>query len=218
MSFLKRLRFGQKGEQNVEVATPQEVESKPGEIRRVILPDTLVKFMKQDFERRAPEEFAFLASGVITPEGVGIISSYYGGELDETSPVHCTLKESFISRVLYDDLPKTHNLIVWGHFHPISGPSGTDSRSLNQLNLFFSKFDKRKPVGLLFDTTNMVVTCYSGLGASIPNELLEFKQIRPTAAVGRITCPKCGTNYLQDARFCDRCGEPLQPQNPGVDK
>jgi hypothetical protein len=100
---------------------------------QITLPRTILRSILHNFSQYAPNEYAFLCSGVLTSDGAASIQSYYIGEMQISTPVYCELKEEFTRRILYEEVPRSHNLIVWGHVHPISGPSHTDAESFDYL-------------------------------------------------------------------------------------
>ncbi len=100
---------------------------------QVFLLEPLVERILGDFSRYAPDEYAFLCSGVVTPEGTALVTGYYPGDMLISTPVYCELTEAFIRQTLYRDIPEEHNLVVWGHVHPASGPSHTDAVSFDHL-------------------------------------------------------------------------------------
>ena len=105
----------------------------PKQITAVNLPDTLYRQIITDYKQHAPNEYAYLLSGKIGEDGVANLTQYFAGEMSIATPVYCELTDQFIDRVIYDEMSKEDNLIVWGHVHPIEGASGTDVASFAEL-------------------------------------------------------------------------------------
>jgi len=102
-------------------------------ISHIDLPSALYQQIKTDYKQHAPNEYAYLLSGTIDEEGNAQVLAYYAGEMAVSNPVYCELTDEFVEKAVYDLMPKEHNLIVWGHVHPIEGASGTDVASFAEL-------------------------------------------------------------------------------------
>lgn len=101
-------------------------------IERIEMKPRMLTMILDDFSRHAPNEYAFLLSGKLENE-IATITAYFPGEMAISTPFYCELTPEFIERTVYDELPKHHDILVWGHVHPIEGPSGTDSESFDDL-------------------------------------------------------------------------------------
>jgi hypothetical protein len=104
--------------------------------RQVIVPEVLLTEILNDYrdytrERRSPDEYAFICSGTLSLDGMVGVSRYYRGEMAVSTPVYCELTTACKQRILYHEVPLEHEVVVFGHIHPISGPSETDKRAFD---------------------------------------------------------------------------------------
>jgi hypothetical protein len=53
--------------------------------------------------------------------------------MEISTPVSCRLTSAFIADALYQQIPHSHQLVVWGHIHPLEGPSATDTAAFRHL-------------------------------------------------------------------------------------
>lgn len=103
------------------------------ELSRIVIFEEIMRQIQKDAYFNAPNEICFLASGVLTPEGNVVVCQYYGGEMDENSQCSCSLDKKFTEKIIYEAIPEDHKVIIWGHVHPIEGPSSLDCASLREL-------------------------------------------------------------------------------------
>ncbi len=104
------------------------------DVREAYILEAIAESILRDFAKSAPNEYAFICSGVLTTEGTAFVTEYYSGvgNMKVRTPVYCELQETFIEATVYDHMPHSHNLVVWGHVHPIEGPSATDEASFHE--------------------------------------------------------------------------------------
>lgn len=90
------------------------------------------KILADYFDAYHPNEYAYVCSGVMV-DGVVEIESYYAGEMLHSTAVYSENTEDFNERIVYEEIPHDHNIIIWGHVHPIEQPSWTDITSFVHL-------------------------------------------------------------------------------------
>ncbi len=105
----------------------------PGVITKLFLSETLLATILRDGSRHKPNEYAFICSGILAPEGVATVFDYYAGEMEISTPSFCKLTKASIIHTLYEAMPRSHNLVVWGHTHPVEGPSCTDMQAFDEV-------------------------------------------------------------------------------------
>ncbi len=128
-------------------------------IKKVIWPRSIYKSILGDYSKYRPNEFAFICSGYFLNNGIVRIISYYSGKMRISNPGYCELTDKFIETTIYSDIPREDDLIVWGHVHPIDGPSGIDSNSFKEiskwdLEVFKSGHLLKRSIALLINSNN----------------------------------------------------------------
>lgn len=133
-------------------------------ITEIRFDDAIYNQILIDFMQYAPNEYAFMCSGQMT-DGTVEVDAYYPGEMAISTPVYCELTAEFIDKTVYDDIPSEHDIIVWGHVHPIESPSGTDAESFEDLAAWDKEIAhlgmiKKRSVALLVSSFSRAATFY----------------------------------------------------------
>lgn len=172
-------------------ATGARYAFEPQVVSRVVIRDNVFSEIEKAYRLHKPNEICFLCSGLLMNEGIALCETFYGGVMDKNSSVYCSLTEEFIAEVIYDLRPPDHNLIVWGHIHPISSPSGMDSSSFEEIARWEHWYNSEnashlQSIAMLIDSHDFIISFFDVHShKKIPHQRLSSPQGRNYVGHGR---------------------------------